>query len=198
MTNGHVLHQLSAWAGQDLLPKDQDLVEAHLAVCVGCRAEAERLREARAWLQEAMDPPFEATDHAALQAAILARVPQEPAPRRIARLRLRALGLTAALLLLALWPGLRRGLSPAPASPKVASHPEASVFPSLPPRLEAVQRKLRALPKPPEARSRVAPKLAPIQVARLEFQTSDPSIRIIWLANDAATSAPNPSLLEAP
>ncbi|MDE3032332.1 MAG: zf-HC2 domain-containing protein [Acidobacteriota bacterium] len=199
MSTRHVLDRLPLWLEGDLPEREAEAIQNHLNHCPDCQAAAERLRTSQAWLREALAPPFDAADHAALREAVMAQVRSAPSPRRLSRLVPRAalLAAGAAALLIAVLIPLRRRL-PAPL-PQVASAP------SLPP--------AHPLPPPP---SRSAPNSSiplqmtrnhPLRMARvepppgptrIEFQTSDPSIRIIWLAQATPSPDPNPPLPEAP
>jgi anti-sigma factor RsiW len=187
----HVLDRLPDWVAGDLDGPEAEGVRAHLDRCQGCRAAADRIREGWTWLQEAMDPPFSAADHADLRRAILDRLRQERPPQPAARFAPRAAFLAlaaAALLLLALAPPWRH-VPPAPGrpapppwneahAPLLASPTQAESPRAAPPRLA------QARPTP-----RTAPDRNPAPT-RIEFQTSDPTVRIIWLAQATPPSRP--------
>lgn len=199
MTMRHVLDRLPLWVAGDLSERDAETVQEHLDHCPDCRTAAEALRTSQAWLREALAPPFDAADHAALREAVMARVRSEPSPRRISRLTPRTVLLAAgaaALLIAALIP-LRHRLPAAPPSiASTVSPPAARPLP-LPP--------FHPVPNPPTplrlgrvrptSRTRTEPASGP---ARIEFQTSDPALRIIWLAQATPSPDPNPPLPETP
>lgn len=183
MTQPHVRDLLPLWVGGDLPQAHCAEVEAHLASCAACRAEAEALAGARAWLQADPDPPFGAADGEALRRAVLAQLASRP-PRRVRPLRSVLFGLAASLGLLGLgWGLLTRRTQPvgAPPEPQAAQvlpetpEPPAPVSPG--PRRVALR---RTLPAPASG-----------SLARMHFQTEDPNIRIIWLAQ-AAPAHSNP------
>ena len=191
MTDRHVLDRLPFWIAGDLDAPETEAVQAHLDQCPDCRAAADRMREGRTWVREALEPPFDAADHTRLREAILAQVRQAEPPRRTSRLTPRAvlLAATAAALLLTLsHPWHQAPASPLPAPPALAGTtvpaPQATAR-TAPPQPAPI-RLARARPAPREATD------ADTGPARIEFQTSDPTVRIIWLAR--ATPHPEPDL----
>lgn len=199
MTDRHVLDRLPLWIAGDLDAPETEAVQTHLDQCPDCRIAADRLRESRAWLRETLAPPFGAEDHTHLREAILAQVRQAEPPRRTSRLRSRTTLLAtaaAALLLLALADLWRHppAVPPSPALPAPAG--------TFVPAPQATARTAPSQPAPLRlARARPAPREAPngdSGPARIEFQTSDPTVRIIWLARAMPSPDPNPSLPEEP
>ena len=193
MTNRHVLDRLPFWIAGDLDAPETEAVQAHLNQCLDCRAAADGMREGRAWLREALEPPFDATDHARLRGAILAQICHAEPPRRTSRLTPRAAILVttaAALVVLALTHPLRH-LQPVPPLP--APPPPTGTGISA---LQAASGTAPSRPGPPRlVRARAAPRQTPDEATgptRIEFQTSDPTIHIIWLAQ--ATPRPEPDL----
>lgn len=190
----HVLDLLPLWVEGDLDAPTQAAVDRHLADCPPCRRAAEDLRISQAWLREALDPPFEAGDHADLQAAVLAEL-QAPAAAPLPWRRPALLAAAATLLLAGLPWALRHpplaGPAPAPApSPSPPANPDPSrvsepVREPAPPRPSSAARAPGAVrPSPP-----ASPEGAP---TRIEFRTADPSIRVIWLAQAAPATEPVP------
>ena len=199
MTDRHVLDQLPLWIAGDLDAPETEAVQAHLDQCPDCRIAAGRLRDSQAWLRDALEPPFDAADHARLREAVLVQVLQAEPPGRASRLGPRAALLAtaaAALLILALSHPWRQAppASPLPAPPALAGTtvpaPQATAQ-TTPPR-PAPLRLARARPAPREAAD------ADTGPARIEFQTSDPTVRIIWLAQATPSTDSNPSLPEEP
>lgn len=193
MTDRHVLDRLPLWIAGDLDAPETKSVQAHLDQCPDCRSAADRMREGRTWLREALEPPFDAADHACLREAILVQVRLAEPPRWTSRLTPRAvlLAATAAALLLTLsYPWHQAPpASPLPAPPALAGTttvpaPQATAR-TAPPQPAPI-RLARARPAPREATD------ADTGPARIEFQTSDPTVRIIWLAQ--ATPHPEPDL----
>lgn len=190
----HVLDQLPLWVEGDLAPADQAAVEAHLTACPACRAEADRIQTTQAWLREALAPPFGPKDHAALQAAVLVRLAvREPAPPLPSRRPALLAGLAAALALVA----VARLLSPrAPGTPERPAGAPPAAAPSPPVQPVRAPTEARA-PSPPRARPQPAAP-TPDAPARIEFQTADPTIRIIWLAQAKPLPDTNLPFPEAP
>lgn len=201
----HVLDQLPLWVEGDLDLQEHLSVEGHLAQCPECRAASEQLRASQAWLRAALDSPFSPEDRERLRRKVMAQLHAEPAPRPLGRLTSRhaLLAASAATLLLALsW-----RLSPRPATSAVPpqilpSQPHGSVQPAL-------SRPAAAPAWPPVPLARAAPTSYPASraevldppgaaPARIEFQTADPSIRIIWLAQAKPLPETTPSAPEAP
>lgn len=197
----HVLDQLPLWVEGDLGTAKQTEVDVHLAACPACRAEADRLQASQAWLREALASPFGTEDHAALQASVLAQL-AEPglasAPRPLRWRRPALLAGLAALALLALPRFLapsHPAATPGPPQPSMGAAP-ASSPPPVPARLSKQARarpRTRPHPVHPDQESSGSP--AP---ARIEFQTADPTIRIIWLAQAKPLPEANPPTQEAP
>ncbi|HJV48484.1 MAG TPA: zf-HC2 domain-containing protein [Geothrix sp.] len=190
----HVLEQLPLWIEGDLSDQDWAGVESHLAQCPACRAAAEDLRASQAWLREAMASPFEAADTARLRRSVVDQIRLESArPLRplVIRPALLAASAAALLLLSLIWRfdrgrsgGATRSLVPPAAA---AASPSEPAGPSTPGGPETA---------PPRAQARAKPKdgtAAPPQSgpARIEFQTADPNVRIIWLAQATPRSEPS-------
>ncbi|WP_257312235.1 anti-sigma factor family protein [Geothrix fuzhouensis] len=175
----HVLDQLPLWVGGDLEAAEMAAVDRHMEGCPTCRAASEDLRASQAWTQEAMASPFGAADHARLRRAVMDRVVVESRPRpRSPRMRPSLLAAAAALLLASLTWALHQ---PRPATPVPVTGPAVPA--------PAPQDPKPAPPLPHPAFARVAPAPAraeppttPTGPTRIEFQTADPTIRIIWLA----------------
>jgi len=185
----HVLHQLPLWVEGDLDAADMAAVDRHLAQCPECRAAAEDLRASQDLLREAMASPFETADRERLRGQVMAQVRAEaaakPARRLIPRSALLAACAASLLLTVFVW---RRGHEVVEGgTPQLMPPPlPEAVLPSSPPDLPSntVRRQAASLPHP---RGRPAPRqdLEPAsqgEPARIEFQTADPNIRIIWLA----------------
>jgi anti-sigma factor RsiW len=200
----HVLDQLPLWVEGDLSTADLTVVEGHLTECPTCQAAAERLRTSQAWLREALAPPFDASDEGALHRAVMAQLRVETTAKPTRRLALRRglLVACAASLLIAtlIWRRERSAVASAPGIPA----PMAALRPGAEPTQEASPRlahhdPARTLPPPTRPRTVVAPADSPPEEpARIEFQTADPNIRIIWLARATPLPDTNPSLQEEP
>ncbi|MBP1773927.1 MAG: putative zinc-finger [Holophagaceae bacterium] len=207
MTHPHVLDQLPLWVEGDLTAPELEAVERHLAACPACREAADQLRQSQAWLREALASPFGAEDRARLRASVMARLAAPPpAPRRF--LVPSALLAAAAVLVVAVLTWNRPQGKPAPlptagTGPEFTSRATAGATdipapaPPLPPRVRLAraahaQAQLQVRQRPDGT---ALPRREP---ARLEFQTADPTIRIIWLAQATPLPDPNPTLEETP
>ena len=177
MTMRHVSDQLPLWVEDDLDAPAMAAVEAHLAACDACRAEAEAFRESQAWLKEG-HAPFADEDREALRRAVLAQVQAGADPRRAwwgAALGVLA---AAALIIFLVRPNPAQLTTALPSSPPA---PVQTLEPPLPsPAVKPVRApRRRATPRPLE-------QAAGPGVSRIEIQTRNPQIRIIWLARPAA------------
>jgi len=184
----HVLDQLPLWVEGDLDAASLAAVEHHLAQCPGCAAAAGDLRASQIRLREASTSPFDTSDRARLRRQVMAKVRSEAAARPVRRLAIRPalLAACAASLLLAalVW---RRGHDLQGGAPQLMPPPlPEAVLPSSPPELPSntVRRQAASHPHPrgrPASNHdlEAAPQGEP---TRIEFQTANPNIRIIWLA----------------
>lgn len=207
----HVLDQLPLWVEGDLPRGEAAAVDRHLAECPGCREAAERLRQSQAWLREALAPPFDTADHERLRRTVMDRLRAEPAVRPAQptspskALRSPAL-LAAAVLVVAVLTWKRPPGKTAP-PPQTGGMAEATPGSTTNPSVEATETPAPSRPLPPrlllaraahaqaQLQSRLRPDPAALprgEPARIEFQTADPTIRIIWLAQ--ATPQPNTTL----
>jgi len=198
----HVLDQLPLWVEDDLSAADLTVIEGHLAECPTCREAAARLQASQAWLREALAPPFSATDERVWHRAVMAQIRVEATAKPIRRLALRRglLAACAASLLIAtfIWRHEPKGpvqLSgfEVPPAPKIVAPPPGAQ-PIHAPR-EAPQ---MARPSLRTGLSQTAGSPPSPEPARIEFQTADPNIRIIWLARAMPIPDTNPSLQEEP
>jgi anti-sigma factor RsiW len=199
MTSPHVLDQLPLWVGGDLDTTRAAEVEGHLATCATCRSTAEQLKTSQAWLRDAMAPPF-TTDHRDhLRRVVMDQVRAEAAVRSTHQLAIRRnlLAACAASLLLAtlVWRQQRgtRALAPRLLAPPLSqvgkgpSQPDPQPFRTEPRLASSAQARPHSAP----GRSFEPPPLG--QPARIEFQTADPTIRIIWLTQAKTLPEPHPS-----
>ncbi len=198
----HVLDQLPLWVEGDLSAADLAVVESHLVECPTCREAAARLQISQAWLREALAAPFSATDERAWHHAVMAQIRVEATAKPTLRLALRRglLAACAASLLIAtfIWrrepkgPVQFSGFEVPPAPKTVAPPPDAQPIhaPREAPRLTQ--------PSPRKALAQNTGSPPPAEPARIEFQTADPNIRIIWLARATPLPDTNPSLQEEP
>lgn len=199
----HVLDLLPLWVEGDLTTTERAAVDSHLAVCPACQSAAEQLKTSQAWLREAMAVPFDASDRERLRRGVMDRIRTEPTERPTCRLALpAALFATAAALLAAFltWHQHRGSTMQAPVlatppPPTVAENPsqtDPQPMTTHPETTRAARAHVRPLP---QQESEPLPQGGP---TRIEFQTSDPNIRIIWLAQAKSLPETIPSLPEAP
>lgn len=186
----HVLQQLPLWVGGDLDAERLAAVEHHLTQCPGCASAAGDLRASQHLLREATTSPFDASDQERLRRQLMARVRAEatarPARRVLPWASLLAAS-AASLLLAALW--WRQ--APATAVPKPTPGPGA--VPLLMPPPQAMATRQNPAPTRTRGPSALARETLPPSVpARIEFQTADPTIRIIWLAQKQSLAETSP------
>lgn len=187
--NAHVLDHLPLWVEGDLAHPDAAAVQSHLEGCPSCRAAAEALRESQAWLRTEDPAPFNAADRMALRDAVLAQIRHEARPSPIRALRPYALAAAAAVVVLLV--STRFHSTPSVSAPET-SRP-ATITPTPVPAATPLQ----AYPRPVRiAHRKPAPDPDPIpagsSLTRIELQTPNPQIRIIWLAK--CEPAPQPTL----
>jgi hypothetical protein len=179
--------------GEELEGRQKREVEEHLAVCEGCRLLRRDLLRSRAWIASIPAPPFGEAESGELRRGVWREIESRGLRTGGARPRCRRLALSSAAgLLVAVLAGLAvlsRGRSGPAALPPVAA-------------LRAAQGQgaaVLALPRPPEesasvaqepvpakarlsrARERRHTAAVPPEVVRIEFQTANPDVRIIWL-----------------
>lgn len=201
----HVLDQLPLWVEGDLSPEAAAAVDRHLAGCPACREAADRLRQSQAWLREALASPFDAADQDQLRQTVMERIRTEPLPGAARRAALTPALLAAAAVLVVAVLTWNRPQGKAAPNPVAGSAPGSATgtpeVPApaqpLPPRLQLA----RAAHAQAQPQARLRPDSAPLprgEPARIEFQTADPTIRIIWLAQATPLPDLNPPLPEAP
>jgi hypothetical protein len=201
MTMPHVLDRLPLWVEGDLNGAEMAEVEDHLHKCPACRKAAEQLQSSQVWLREAMDSPFERSDQERLRSRVMDQVRAEsilkPAHRLVARQGL--LTACAASLLVAVLVWRRDHRSPAPPAvpepPKVARNSAPSDPHPLPVHRDAPRVVQLRRQRPHTQRTESTPQDGP---ARIEFQTADPTIHIIWLAQAKPLSDATRPLPENP
>jgi hypothetical protein len=199
MTTPHVLDQLPLWIEGDLDATGTADVEGHLATCPACRSSAEELKTSQAWLRDAMAAPFTAGHRDHLRRRVMDQVRTEAAARSTHQLAIRRSLLAAcaaSLLLAALVWRQQRGtqarapLLLAPPLPKVVERPS---LPDPQP-ITTEQRPVSSAQARPHSASTQAFESPPLgEPARIEFQTSNPTIRIIWLTQTKSLPETHPS-----
>jgi Putative zinc-finger len=190
--------------GADLSAEEARNVASHLASCEKCRALEESYRASQRFLLSGGPLPFGEKDYAEIRKAVRAKI--EVTPRRLSfwmaagafleRTRPLSLALSAAAvlvlgLLLARWweqqPPVPVAAHATPPDANTPAPPAAVVVTVLPPApvQPRVPRPRRpALPTPGNA----------LAVSRIEIQTQNPNVRIIWLPSspDTSTSETDP------
>lgn len=183
--NDHVKDQLPLWIGGDVEASEATAIEAHLAQCESCRAEADAYRQSQAWLKEASLPPFEPEEREALRRTVMAQIVSRPPATA------RWIGWGAAVLAAAsvLFLTLHRTKSPVPEAPapRLATMEPPKLAPAPVPPLRVARRHAHP-PRPDLTLTAAGP-----GPSRIEIQTANPRIRIIWLAR--ATQPDTPSTL---
>jgi hypothetical protein len=186
---------LPLFEGRDLDPARMSEVAAHLASCERCRGVHAELAAGRAFLEASPPAPLSEADYAGLRRAVWSRIETDavrPARGRVGRVILASAGLTAAalaaILVLHARPELpraagRTGAVVAREEPAVAALPEA-------PREEPPPPPTPATPVgyTPRKAVRTAARGSESRVVRIEFQTANPDVRIIWLVKKGETA----------
>jgi len=161
--------------------------------------------EVRALLAAPVESPFSDAEHAAMRRAVLAEIERRGPAYSFWPLLLRAAaaGLAVAVLgfLLSRWT-----VRPRPQAPPVARRHQPVPAPAAAPAVPLPQPAIASLPEPsvpPPAFRRAAPARAPRRFRpserehapgtpiRIEIQTTNPAIRIIWVVNAAPTFEPS-------
>lgn len=197
----HVLDQLPLWIEGDLDPTEQVAVDTHLDQCPDCREAAEQLRASQSWLRETMTSPFDASDQERLRRKVMDQVRAEIVPKPVRRLAVRPglLVACAATLLIATftWRHAQPMIPPPPSTQPTVVTPLPTFPQPLPAQAQTDPLRMARAHTPPHAR-REAPSLPQEEPARIEIQTSNPNIRIIWLAQAKPLPEPTAFLPEAP
>jgi hypothetical protein len=187
---------LPLFVGRDLDPRRMSQVAAHLAACERCRGLHEELAAGRAFLEASPAAPLSEADYADLRRAVRRRIEtgaRRPVRGRVGRLILASAGLVAvalaAILVLHSPPEIARvpGRTAAPREePAVAALPEAPRNESPAPPAPAT-----SVGDTPRKAVRTAARGPESRVVRIEFQTANPDVRIIWLVKkgEAAPAA---------
>jgi hypothetical protein len=172
-------------------------IEEHLAECEGCRLLQGDLLRGRAWIASIPVPSLGEAESAELRRGVWREIESRGlgaggvAPRH----RQFAVSIAAALLVAALvgLAVLSRG-RPRPAdSPPAAAlpaAPEETVVAVAPPRTveeSAAPAPIAAKARFPRARAGRHAGAVPSEVVKIEFQTANPDVRIIWLVKKGET-----------
>jgi hypothetical protein len=179
---------MPAFAGDDLDGAELAAMAAHVRDCGPCAALAEGYRESLELARAASAPDVEDAFYGMLRAAVLAEIASEHRRPRWRPLAIAAAlaGLAAATLLAALVLSTRPAArhEPIVTSPKAppAIVEEATPVPTAPEvvRNDAPRKRIAPRRRPPVPRT---PRQAPADTAemmRIEYQTANPNIRVIW------------------
>lgn len=196
----HVLDQLPFWVEGDLNPAEYAATENHLAQCPPCREAAEELRDSQSWLRESMAAPFDANDQDRLRRHVMDQIRAEAAPKPFRRFVTRPalLAASAAALLMATFTWRQEHpVAPAPTLNSQPSLPPLSHPPMVAP-VRTHSTSVRAAPRHARLTPAEVPPMPHEEPARIEIQTPNPSIRIIWLAQAKPLPDINPIPQEAP
>ncbi len=209
MISFHVIDRLPLWIEGDLSETEARQVSQHLSGCASCRAAAEALQESQSWLKDAPPPPFDENDFIKLRRNVLEQLAtQELPPSRLKVVRFYQWGplVAAAAALLLIF--LNRWTRTPEVSPR--ADPEKRASSSSNPRLALPPTQMRPpVQVPTVAPVRPLPDRQPVVFpskvgspeilveipstqVRIELQTSNPAIRIIWLPRSPAEPLSTP------
>jgi Putative zinc-finger len=187
--------------GEELEGRQKREVEEHLAACEGCRLLQRDLLRSRAWIASIPVPPLGEAESGELRRGVWREIESRGlraggAPPRYRRFALSgAAGLLVAVLagLSVLSRGRPGGVASPPAA-AVPAAPEETVAAVAPPRTVAVEESAAPEPVPAKARPLRARAgrdtgAVPSEVVRIEFQTANPDVRIIWLVKKGAETS---------
>jgi hypothetical protein len=197
MTCRKVEKALPLFVGRDLGPARMAAVAAHLAGCERCRGLQAELAAGRAFLEASPAPPLLPEDYAAMRRAVWSRIETGAgslAGGRAGRLILASAGILAVAFSAILVLRARLEIPRAPGGTAAAGREEPAVA-----ALPAIAREEPHPSPAPAASGRDNPLKAvrhagrgpESSVVRIEFQTANPDVRIIWLVKkgEAAPAA---------
>ena len=182
--------------GDDLKERTKREVQAHLAACRECRALEAELMRSRAWLAAVPAPSFEEAEAEELRRAVWREIRAGGhraggvTRRGVGIGPWRAAGVVAALLIaFAAFLRLRPGRDASPVSTLASITPrEKAVALAPPPHPEESLAREPAPSAPPFSRARRGRRARAVasDVVKIEFQTANPDVRIIWLVKKSA------------
>jgi hypothetical protein len=192
MSCGAIRPRLALFSGGDLFGEDARAVQSHLDVCAACRREAGELAAVRKLLQETAPAEFSSEELSEVRRRAWRRIESLRAapPSWPAALLKAAAFAAAALFAAAVLTERPRTSIPAPAEETITSQPVSSDTRDgrfLRPDVGADAELFRSPAASPRASGRRVPGSSPsiprlgAAAVRLEFATSDPDVRIVWL-----------------
>ena len=184
-------------AGSDLDADRARDVREHVSGCERCRALEGELETSREWLVSER-PPFSEEDYAAVRRGVWREIEARGAWERAVRPgRLAVTGgaLLGAVLVALLWHRPRTA-GPAPAAAIAITAPAPASVAAATPQPSVEERSVPAPVRLPRQQA-LAPVRARAEAAegvavKIEFQTANPDVRIIWLVKNGE-AAPRPS-----
>ena len=185
---------LPLFAGRDLDPARMSEVAAHLEACERCRSLHAELAAGRAFLEASPAPSLSESDYADLRRAVWSQIEAgagRPARGGVGRFILASAGLAAAALAAIL---VLRARPEGPSSPG-----RTAAVPRQEPAVAALPAAPREEPPTPPSTAtsvgytprkavRTAARGSESPVVRIEFQTANPDVRIIWLVKKGETA----------
>ena len=187
---------LPLFVGRDLDPARMSQVAAHLAACERCRGLHAELAAGRAFLEASPAPPLSEDEYATLRRAVWSRIDTgagRPVRGRVGGLILASAGLVAvalaAILVLHSRPELPRAPSRTGAPPR--EEPAVAALSAATREEPAPPTRATSVGDTPRKAVRPAARGPESRVVRIEFQTANPDVRIIWLVKkgEAAPAA---------
>lgn len=192
MNCGRIEERLPLFVSGDLAPPEMDEMRRHIDSCEACAGLAALLNEDASWLRRTGAPEFDESELAALRSSVNRRLDEEAAAPGLLEMFTRFLAwrpviAAAAIILIALI-YLFSDRTTAPEEPLIVRDAEIrdggvieDPKPVKPPPAKKQVKRTRRRP----AGDRMLAQAEPAQATplRIEIQTTDPNIRIIWLAS---------------
>ena len=193
MTCARMEKTLPLFVGRDLDPARMSEVAAHLLSCEHCRGLHAELAAGRAFLEASPSEPLSEADYADLRRAVWRRIEADsgrPARGGLGRLVLATAGLAAVALAAILVVHARPQVPRAPGQTPAALRKELPVaaLPEAPREEPPAPSPARSVGDPPRKAVRMAARGTESHVVRIEFQTANPDVRIIWLVKKRETA----------
>lgn len=192
MNCGRMEERLPLFVSGDLSPLEMDEVRRHIDSCEACAGLAALLNEDTSWLSETGAPAFDESELAVLRSSVNRRLDEEAAAPGLLEvfagfLTWRPVLAAAAIILIALM-YLLSGRTTAPEEPLIVRDAEIrdggvieDPKPAKPPTAKKQVKRSRRRPAGNRLLAQAEP--GPATPLRIEIQTADPNIRIIWLAS---------------